>query len=99
MRGSSSSATRSFSFPTCKERSLSDGNLIDGINDRREGTTLIITLVNPDRRNSFTIAMRRRINALLDEAYSDEGVRVIILRGEGAHFCAGADLTGVGGGE
>lgn len=78
---------------------MADGNLIDGINDRREGSTLIITLVNPDRRNAFTIAMRRRIAALLDEAYSDDGVRAIILRGEGGHFCAGADLTGVGGGE
>ena len=76
---------------------MSDGNLIDGINDRREGPTLIITLVNPERRNSFTIAMRRRIGVLLEEAYSDDSVRAIILRGEGAHFCAGADLTGVGG--
>ncbi len=76
---------------------MSDGNLIDGINDRRDGSTLIITMVNPERRNAFTIAMRKRINALLDEAYSDDDVRVIVLRGEGGHFCAGADLTGVGG--
>jgi len=76
---------------------LADGNLIDGINDRREGPTLIITMVNPERRNAFTIAMRKRIAALLEDAYSDDSVRAIILRGEGGHFCAGADLTGVGG--
>jgi 2-(1,2-epoxy-1,2-dihydrophenyl)acetyl-CoA isomerase len=73
--------------------------IVDGISARAEGGALILTLVNPERRNAFTPAMRRRAAALIEESFVDETVRVIILRGEGEHFCAGADLSKVGGSE
>jgi enoyl-CoA hydratase/carnithine racemase len=72
--------------------------IIDGVDERRQGSTLILTFVNPDRRNAFTPEMRRRMAARLTEAYSDEDVRAIVVCGQGEHFCAGADLSRVGGG-
>jgi enoyl-CoA hydratase/carnithine racemase len=74
-------------------------DVCDGIGETREGQTLVLTFTNPERRNAFTPAMRRRAARLLDASYLDETVRAIIIRGEGAHFCAGADLTAVESGE
>ena len=74
-------------------------DIIDGIGAELDGSTLILTLVNPERRNAFTPAMRRCATTLIEEGFVNEAVRAIILRGEGNHFCSGADLSTVGGGE
>ncbi len=55
----------------------------------REGAVLRVTLARPERRNAFDAALIGD----LTEAFLDVGdVRAVILAGEGASFCAGADV-------
>jgi 2-(1,2-epoxy-1,2-dihydrophenyl)acetyl-CoA isomerase len=60
--------------------------------ETRDGTA-IITIRNPSRRNAFTPAMRRDLTAKLSELMTREEIRAIVLRGDGEHFCSGADLS------
>jgi enoyl-CoA hydratase/carnithine racemase len=53
-----------------------------------------ITLNRPDRLNAFTQLMAAEIVAALDLVDGDDGVRALIIAGEGKAFCAGADLSG-----
>lgn len=43
-------------------------------------------------RNALDHATTERLLAGLEEAGRDDGVRVVLLRGEGAGFCAGSDV-------
>ena len=52
-----------------------------------------ITLDRPHRLNAFTHEMGDELCAAFDEADADDGVRAIIVTGEGKGFCAGADLS------
>jgi methylglutaconyl-CoA hydratase len=55
----------------------------------RDGSVLRITLARPDARNAFDAALI----AELSEAFVDVGrARAVVLAGEGASFCAGADV-------
>ena len=63
------------------------------------GSVLVLTLANPARRNAFTQDMRRTLAKMIQDAAMDDALRAIVIRGEGGHFCAGADLGGVKGGE
>jgi enoyl-CoA hydratase/carnithine racemase len=55
----------------------------------RDGSVLRITLTRPDRRNAFD----SQVIAELAEAFVDvEKARAVVLAGEGASFCAGADV-------
>jgi len=55
----------------------------------RDGSVLRITLARPDRRNAFDAALI----AELAETFVDVGrARAVVLAGEGASFCAGADV-------
>ncbi len=58
-----------------------------------EGSTLVLTMFNPDRRNAFTPEMRVDMAARIEAGYSNGAVRAIIIRGEGGHFSAGADVS------
>jgi enoyl-CoA hydratase/carnithine racemase len=50
-----------------------------------------VTLNRPDRMNALTHALEAEIHKAFDEADADPAVRVIILTGAGAAFCAGYD--------
>jgi enoyl-CoA hydratase len=52
-----------------------------------------ITLANAERRNSYDPEMRRQIGAYLEELAYDDDIKVVILRGEGGVFSAGADMN------
>lgn len=47
----------------------------------------------PEKRNAITLAMYAALCRALGDAQADEAVRVVLLSGEGAGFCAGNDLT------
>jgi 2-(1,2-epoxy-1,2-dihydrophenyl)acetyl-CoA isomerase len=51
-----------------------------------------ITLNRPQRLNAYTDRLGRQLHASLDAAAADDDVRVIVIRGAGRAFCAGADL-------
>jgi methylglutaconyl-CoA hydratase len=52
-----------------------------------------ITLNRPQVHNAFDDAMIAELTATLDTAGKDDGVRAVLLSGEGASFSAGADLN------
>ena len=55
----------------------------------RVGAVLRVTLARPERRNAFDAALI----AELTEAFADVGdARAVVLAGQGASFCAGADV-------
>lgn len=58
-----------------------------------QGTTAIITLNRPERRNALSSKLLRELNAALQEADEYNPVHCVVLRGAGPHFCAGADLN------
>ena len=65
------------------------------------GATLQITLNRPESRNAMSLQMVDELRQVLAAAEATAGhadaVRVVVLRGEGGHFCSGADLTDMAG--
>ncbi len=57
-----------------------------------ERGVLTLTLNRPDRHNAFDDGLIAALQAGLARAESDADVRVVLLTGAGASFCAGADL-------
>jgi methylglutaconyl-CoA hydratase len=54
-----------------------------------------LTLWRPDKGNALDTEMLEGMSAALERLSDDVQVRVIVLRGEGRHFCAGADIAGI----
>jgi len=46
----------------------------------------------PEKRNAITFAIYQSLVAALRDAQADDSIRVVLLGGEGASFCAGNDL-------
>lgn len=62
--------------------------------ERDESTGIArLTLNNPERRNAYDARMREQLGAYLDELALDDGVKVVLLRGEGGVFSTGADMA------
>ena len=57
-----------------------------------KGSVAVITLNRPDYRNAQNSAMTYALDAAFSRAVDDERVKVIVLAGEGKHFCAGHDI-------
>ncbi|NMN95894.1 enoyl-CoA hydratase-related protein [Antrihabitans stalactiti] len=53
-----------------------------------------IALNRPDHRNGFTVTMADELAAALTAVDTDDDVRVVVLTGNGDHFCVGMDMTG-----
>jgi isohexenylglutaconyl-CoA hydratase len=64
---------------------------------RREGAVLHVTLNRPEVRNAMSVTMVRELISVVKAAEADGTTRVIVLRGAGGHFCAGADLKDMAG--
>jgi len=56
-----------------------------------------ITLARPDKHNAMTPRLLEELEHALWEADEDLSVHCAILRGQGASFCSGYDLTALGG--
>ena len=57
-----------------------------------QGGVLHVALNRPAARNAMSLQMVDELRAVLADAESGGAVRVVVLRGAGGHFCAGADL-------
>jgi enoyl-CoA hydratase/carnithine racemase len=51
---------------------------------------LILTINRPEKKNSLTMEVVEEINRALDE---NKGYRVVLIKGEGGFFSAGADVS------
>jgi methylglutaconyl-CoA hydratase len=49
-------------------------------------------LSRPERRNALGRALVGALMQALDDAEGDDGIRVVLIRGDGPDFCSGADL-------
>jgi enoyl-CoA hydratase/carnithine racemase len=58
----------------------------------RQAGVLVVTLARPERRNSLSEAMLGALQAGIDEAARDAGVRAVVIAAKGSAFCAGHDL-------
>ena len=61
----------------------------------REGEVTTLWLNRPEKRNAVTYEMWRLLPDVLAEIEA-ASPRVLLVRGVGGHFCAGADITGLG---
>jgi methylglutaconyl-CoA hydratase len=58
----------------------------------RSGPRADVVLARPDVRNAFDEVVVRELSEAFEALGEDAAVRVVVLRGDGPVFCAGADL-------
>ena len=62
----------------------------------REGAVGIIELARPEKFNCLSLTVHAGIEEAMDAfEQADSGVRAILIRAQGKHFCTGADLDEV----
>lgn len=59
----------------------------------RDGSTAVLTLNAPQRRNVLSAEMVRAIGSAYDDLEADPAVRCVVITGAGSAFCAGAQLS------
>ena len=59
----------------------------------RDGPLALVTLSHPGKFNAMSRAMWRQLREVFLDLSSQAGLRVVLLRGEGGHFCAGGDIA------
>jgi enoyl-CoA hydratase/carnithine racemase len=55
-----------------------------------------VTLYRPEQMNAFTHTMRKELVEIFAAADQDDSARVVVVKGAGKAFCAGADLSAGG---
>jgi 2-(1,2-epoxy-1,2-dihydrophenyl)acetyl-CoA isomerase len=63
----------------------------------RRGATATVALNRPEKRNSIGGPMMVELYDALSATSADPAVRILVLRGNGADFCPGADVKHYGG--
>jgi enoyl-CoA hydratase len=59
----------------------------------RDGAVATVVLNRPEKLNALSVAMYRRLQALLEECDRDPGLRCVVIRGTGGRaFSVGADI-------
>ncbi len=58
-----------------------------------EGSIATLTLNRPEKRNALNDALINSLKDALQKADQDQTLRAIIIKGAGADFCSGADLS------
>jgi 2-(1,2-epoxy-1,2-dihydrophenyl)acetyl-CoA isomerase len=61
--------------------------------EARDGTTVVLTLNNPQRRNALAMPLREALIAAFERIEADRAIRAVVLTGAGGTFCAGGDIT------
>ena len=62
------------------------------------GPVTVLTLNRPDRRNALSTEMLIELTEALTAIDKDAAARCVLLRGNGKHFCAGADFSDISAG-
>src|SRR5579871_3914269 len=69
----------------------------DVLEIHREGRIVSIALNRPEKRNALNVQLCAELVGALEAADEDAGVGAILLSGTGKCFCAGMDLSEIGG--
>jgi enoyl-CoA hydratase len=72
---------------------------MDTVSYETDGPVAVVTIRRPDRRNAVDGPTARALYDAFKRFDADEALSVAVLTGEGGHFCAGADLKGLAGGQ
>jgi len=67
------------------------------IDVERRGAVALVTINNPARKNALTLEMRQTLLDAFRGFVTDDAVRAVVLTGAGDAFCAGADVSAMGG--
>ena len=59
---------------------------------RMEGGTLWVNLNRPHQKNALNLKMLKELELLVQVIRPQIGIRVLVLSGNGEHFCAGGDV-------
>lgn len=62
---------------------------------QREGPVLVLTISHPATRNTLSAQVLAAGIESLGVAEGEASVRAVVLRGDGAHFCAGGNVHGL----
>lgn len=65
----------------------------DVVTLQKDGAVAVLTLSRPDKMNSFDPVLRAAMRETVGKINDDPDLRVVIVRGEGRCFSAGADLS------
>ncbi|MEJ6019834.1 enoyl-CoA hydratase [Corynebacterium sp. H113] len=76
------------------ENEISENQTVAETRIEADGPILTITIDRDHKRNSLTADVCASIADAVEKAPEREENRVIVIRGEGRAFCAGADLSG-----
>lgn len=66
--------------------------MADVVRQERDGAVLRLWLNRPEKLNALNGAVLRALTGVVAELEDDHEIRVVVLRGEGRAFSAGADL-------
>jgi len=55
----------------------------------------VLSLNRPDVRNAINDAMRNELIAHIERAAAEDGIRALVLTGNGKSFCSGGDISGM----
>ncbi len=58
-----------------------------------DGNVAIVSMNRPEKRNALSPDLKDKLVELLKRAEADDDVAVVVLRGNGKTFCAGADIS------
>jgi enoyl-CoA hydratase len=67
---------------------------VTGLGVARERRVLTLTLDRPEHLNALSDTLSDALASELERAVTYDDVRVVVLRGSGRAFCAGADISG-----
>src|SRR5918998_3296081 len=62
------------------------------LNRADDGVVTTVTLARPEAHNALNVGLIEELTRCFEEIADDDGVRVVVLAGEGRSFCAGADI-------
>jgi enoyl-CoA hydratase/carnithine racemase len=67
--------------------------MTDSVEAERNGALITLWLNRPRRKNAYDLELLRALDDALTSAEADEESRVVVIRGRGDSFCAGADIS------
>jgi len=74
---------------------MADTSSADEVVETRNGALATLSLNRTSKLNSLSMNMIRLLEGMYATALKDDGVRCIVMRGEGRAFCAGGDVASV----